>query len=222
MGRPNLGKEVLDEGGPLMWGSVRGPKLLVNVNETVVTDFATSPKTGDGAGGRYRPIVAKNGLKGGVHRFAFKLLKPGRVLLGVCSDGIQAHFSEKEGKSLHQLANAWTICLNANCSGNMGKWHNGKRTPSNLDGVPVGGLLEVELDCNENKLTFLVNGKSTATSSCPLPADTVFYPCAAFGGDDMKGCSIGIQAGAEEVLSDWRAFTCFFFDSFEGVRGATI
>jgi len=194
-----------------MWGSVRGPKLEVSVNETVVTDVAADPKTGDGAGGRYRPIVAKHGFKGGVHRFAFKLLKPGCVLLGVCSDGIQADFSEKNGKSLHQLPNAWIITLNANCSGGMSFYAKGKCTPSKLDVVQVGGLLEVELDCNENKLTFLVNGKSTATSSCPLPADTVFYPCAAFGGCDTKGCSIEIQAGAKEVLSDLRAleFTCF-------------
>merc|ERR1719454_2837904 len=83
----------------------------------------------------------------------------------------------------------------------MGRKMTAQSWPDNLDSVPVGGLLEVELDYNENKLTFLVNGKSTATSSCPLPADTVFYPCAAFGGCDAKGCSIEIQAGAEEVAT---------------------
>ena len=180
----------------LAWGPVRGPKLQVPPDDgTVVTDVAADPKTGDGTSGRYRPILAAEGFSSGAHRFSFKLISPGRVLLGVCTGEVKADFSEKGGRALHQIAEAWTICLNADCGGNMNIWNKNMSVATGLPGLPVGGLVEVVLDCDAHTLDFLVEGKKTKSSSFSgLPAGTKLYPCAAFGGDEMKGCAVQLQA----------------------------
>ena len=115
-------------------------------------------------------------------------------MLGVCSERIAADFNEGNGRSLHQLPDAWTICLNSDCSGNMNWWTRDKPTASGLPGVAVGGLLEIELNCDKGTLEFMVNGRKTAGSSCTgLPSNTKLFPCAAFGGDGMKRCTVQLS-----------------------------
>ena len=179
----------------LRWGAVRGPKIEVTGDGRTVTDIAANPKTGDDSGGRYRPCVAEQGFSSGVHRWGVRVLGRGRTLVGICTGKVTGEWREGSKRSLHQVKEAWTVCLTADGSG-IKKWHANGNSETGLPPLPVGGKLEVLLDCEARTVAFLVNGQAGGTKGnifLELPAGEIFFPVVCFGGDDVRGASFKLE-----------------------------
>jgi len=168
--------------------SYKGPFIDVSKDKSTATDTA---KTGNDTGGRFRPILVAQGWEKGVHKFVFKLEKPGRVLLGVCTE-----FVTSKSRDLHQSPEVYAICLHADCSGKQNLWHEHKSTPTSLPGVSVGGELLVTLDCDAHTLKFETDGQACAPMT-GLKAGVKLHPFAAFGGDKMEGCVVQIRCAED-------------------------
>jgi hypothetical protein len=176
------------------WGCKRGPKINVSEDGLTATDVAGDPKTGDDGGGRYRVVVAEEGFTSGVHKWSLNIKKPGRLLIGVVTSEVDASWREGNGRSLHQVAQAWTVCPDAHGTKNMNKWHAGKSSPTGLPAMGSGSTLDVVLDCKASRLTFCVDGSGgdTGGNVFNLPAGKTFFPAVAFGGDSVQGACVEV------------------------------
>lgn len=169
----------------IQWArTVLGPKIALSDDDTTATDEAASPKDGDDGKGRYRVVRSDkefSSLKG--HKIQVKVQSLGRVLLGICTDAVQSDWREGNKKSLHQVEDAWTICL----GDTINRWHANKSVKTDLAATTVGATIDIML--MPDKVGFAVEGQGTEPSWIDLP-DCKRFVCAAFGGDDTKGASL--------------------------------
>ena len=143
----------------MQWGTkVRGPKLKISEDGLTVSDAAKNSKTGDDNLGRYRPCVANISFKHGQHRISLKIVRPGRISVGVCTDAVKSTCRERTKNAIYQICEAWTLCVPSKCNASdMNLWHAGVAMKSGLPGLSVGGQLDMDLDTVNGTLTFLVD-----------------------------------------------------------------
>ena len=189
---------------PLRWGArVRGELIDVSADGTVATDVARNPKQGDHVRGRYRVVAAERGFSRGRHEWSVRLVKRGRILVGVATGEVQSGWHEGNGKSLHQLASAWTVCVcsryGAGHYEKINRWHRNVNHATGLPNANEGDAVGIVLDCDTGTLTFTVNGRGGNNATFTgLPAGTELFPVVSFGGDDVAGCSVQLEGrGAE-------------------------
>ena len=90
--------------GSMQWGTkVRGPELEISGDGLTVSDVAKNPKKGGDNLGRYRPCVADISFKDGKHRISVKIVRPGRILVGMCTDAVKSTCREGTKNSIYQL-----------------------------------------------------------------------------------------------------------------------
>ena len=109
--RDRKGLQLVPQAG-FRWGSrVRGELIQVSEEGTTATDIARNPKKGDHVGGRYRVLAAETGVASGRHSWSVRILSKGRFCIGVATGEVASSWHEGNGRSLHQLRCAWTICV---------------------------------------------------------------------------------------------------------------
>ena len=192
---PNVGGGGGGGGGGgmgLRWGTrVRGGQIDVSPDGFIATDVASNPTTG----GRYRVVATDCGFATGRHEVQIRVLKRGRFLFGVATGEVQSGWHEGNGKSLHQVHCAWTVCVpQAGLGGNgFNRWHGNRSTNTGLPwpSHPEGQIITMTLDCDAGTVSWSVNGNpGTNSTFTGLPRGTELFPVVSFGGDGARGCSV--------------------------------
>ena len=88
----------------MRWGTkVRGPKLEVSADGLTIKDVAANPKNGDDNLGRYRACATNIGFQQGKHRISIKIVRPGRILVGICTASITSECRESTKNAILSL-----------------------------------------------------------------------------------------------------------------------
>ena len=190
------GVAVLDkDNGGFRWGSrVRGELINISADGLTATDIAPNPHHN----GRYRVVAAERGYSSGEHVIRLKVLKRGRFLFGLATGDVQSNWHEGNGKSLHQVNCAWTICVPSQGLGGNGfnRWHANCSTNTGLPWPdhPEGQVITMKFNCDAGTVGFAVNGRKGGGFG-GLPRGTALFPVVSFGGDGSAGCSVQIEPG---------------------------
>jgi len=194
---PRTDLMTLPRSGPasfLKWGQVLGPRIRLSEDRTTATDIADNPTSGDDGWGRYRLVRSDTSFDSGSHAWTVRVASGGRCLIGICTGQVFPEWREGNNKrALHQISQAWTVCIPSDGSPDMRMWHAGVSTKTGLPAVETGDWIGLQLDCDACTLTFTVNGKpGTNATFKGLPTKQRFYPVASFGGDGVKSCSLDL------------------------------
>ena len=180
------------------WGSrVRGELINISSDGLTATDIARNPTKGDHVNGRYRVVAAERGYSSGEHVIRLKVLKRGRFLFGLATGDVQSNWHEGNGKSLHQVKCAWTICVPSTGGQGFNKWHANQHEETGLlpwPDDPEGQMITMTLNCDAGTVGFAVNDDCGSNASFSgLPRGTALFPVVSFGGDGSAGCSVHVQ-----------------------------
>lgn len=194
---PRTDLMTLPRSGPtsfLRWGQVLGPKISLSEGGMTATDVADNPVTGDDGWGRYRLVRSDSGFDAGSHAWIVRVASRGRCLIGICTGKVFPEWREGNKKrALHQISEAWTVCIPSDGSPDVKMWHAGVPARTGLPALKEGDWVGLQLDCDACTLTFTVNGNSgTNATFRNLPTKQRFYPVASFGGDNVKKCSLDL------------------------------
>ena len=124
-----------------------------------------------------------------------KVLKRGRFLFGVATGDVRSNWHEGNGKSLHQVKCAWTICVPTQGLGFNGfnRWHANHSTNTGLPWPdhPEGQVITMTLNCDAGTVGFAVNDNCGSNASFGgLPRGTALFPVVSFGGDGSAGFAV--------------------------------
>merc|ERR1711998_225394 len=124
-----------------------------------------------------------------------RVQKQSRFLVGIATGAVRSDWHEGNGRSLHQLNCAWTVCVPSN-SEEIALWHHDRSRQTGLPKVREGDVIGIWLDCDAGTLTFTVNGVGGSDATCVgLPKEELF-PVVSFGGDDVPGGSVRLDSAS--------------------------
>jgi len=178
---------------PLSWGAT-APHIELSEGNSLATDTAKNPTTGDDGKGRYRVAICETGFNSGKHSWKIRIEKPGRFLVGVVTGKVEPNWREGAKLALHEVSDAWTICVPSK-SDAVYRWHESKSEKTSLPCPAQGSLIQILLDCDAGQLTFIIDDHEDVIGN--LPKGEKLFPAVSFGGDDVRGCSLRL-VGQEE------------------------
>eukprot|EP01052_Picozoa_sp_SAG31_P000985 SAG31_NODE_31_length_32474_cov_18.308139_9_plen_4647_part_00 len=210
-----------------VWGTVRGPKIVVSSDGSLATDVSDYPQEFpprqkdssdmdmlervDGESsmcsyGRYRVVVANGGVSSGCHTWHVQVNTPGSFLVGICTQNVRGNWDESNKQSLDKTPDAWVVKLPSD--GSSAKMcHAGTQRPSGLSVVRAGSVIGITLDCDVGVVVFTVNGRRGNLSYFDgLPVGEKLCVAACFGGDETPSGSLRMCM-AQDPEALWTATT---------------